>query len=171
MRLASTLLLATLTTLLGLAPSSALAEGDELADSGGDASGDPSTAWFVDPLPNTVYEGAPVTFDVEIGVEQGTTDTITDVELLIDGTSIGTQPCAMGCVFADVELEQGVYEFSLVASPAVYSVSVDVYVDTEIPQDAESGLGCNAQGNDAAPWLLALPLLGLGMLLRRRPGA
>lgn len=162
------LCIAALFATLSLASSDALAASDDVGDSGGDVGGDPSTAWFVSPLPNTVYEGAPVSLGVEIDVYQGTETSISDVEVFLDGVSLGAQPCATGCVFEDVELKQGIYELSLVAAPSEYSTSVTVYVDTPIPSDEDEGVGCNAQGSDAAPWMLALPILVLAAGLRRR---
>lgn len=144
MRSARVLLLAALATTFAIAPSIAAAttSGDggagETTDAG-DTGGDYSSAWFVNPLPNTVYADAPVSVDVEIDVYQGIDDSITDIELLLDGASVGSQPCVEGCVFPGIVLEQGVHDFTLLAVPNGYATSLTVYVDTEIPGDTETG--------------------------------
>jgi MYXO-CTERM domain-containing protein len=202
MRLSSGLLFAALATTLTLASSPAFAttSGETGAETSGDSGGgDSSSAWFVSPLPNAFYETAPVSIDVEIDVYQGLDDSITDIELFLDGTSVASLPCAEGCIFADVVLEQGVHELAFTAAPNGYASSLTVYVDAEIPSgtetggesegesgaDSESGLGgadeadagndleakgCNAQGGNAAPWMLALPILVLAVRLRRERG-
>jgi uncharacterized protein (TIGR03382 family) len=207
MRSSSALLIAALATTFTLASGHALAT--TTADGGvsstsGDTGGDYSSAWFVNPLPNASYEGAPVAIDVEIDVYQGIDDSITDIELFLDGTSVGSMPCAEGCMFPGVVLDQGIHELAFTATPNGSSSALTVYVDTEIPSgtetgdesgggetggesgdaEGESGLGaadeadagdlaakgCNAQGNDGAPWtvVLALPVLVLAAGLRRK---
>ena len=93
MRSARVLLLAALATTFAFAPGIAAAttSGDTVGDTGagettdaGDTGGDYSSAWFVNPLPNTVYADAPVSVDVEIDVYQGIDDSITDIELFVD---------------------------------------------------------------------------------------
>jgi hypothetical protein len=167
----------------------ALASGDVLAtgsggDTGGAAPGDFSSAWFIAPLPNAAYEGAPVTIDAEIGVHQGVDDApITTVEVFVDGDSLGTQDCAEGCTFADIEMAKGVHLFELVADDG-YNASVMVYVDEEVPEGATSGGqdedggaeggddgggGCSVQSGPISPWsLLTLPLLLLVPGFRRK---
>ncbi|KIG17130.1 DNA polymerase III alpha subunit [Enhygromyxa salina] len=94
---------------------------------------DKSVAWFVAPLPNASYEGAPVTIDAEVEVHQGLDDAgISTIEVFVNGESIGSQDCVASCVFPNIELDQGVHEFQLTASNG-YTTGVTVYVDEELP--------------------------------------
>lgn len=146
--------------MLALSATIALASGHAFAtttadsgDSGfGETGGDFSSAWFVSPLPNEQFEGAPVTIDVEIGVYQGFDDQITDIQLYLDGSSLGSQVCPEGCIFTDVVLEQGVHQFELVAAPNGYATSVTVYVDEELPSDTsgESGSGGESESGSGS---------------------
>lgn len=112
-----------------------------------DISFDSSLAWFVTPLPNASYEGAPVTIDAEVAVYQGLDDAgISTIEVFVDGESIGSQDCPMGCVFPNVELDQGVHEFRLTASNG-YTTGVTVYVDEELPS-GETGDDTGETGGD-----------------------
>ncbi len=188
------LLLAALATTLTLVSGHALATTG--ASTGfGDTGGDFSSAWFVSPLPNEAFEGAPVTIDADIGVYQGIDDQIMSIELFLDGVSIGAQDCAAGCIFTGIELDKGVHELQLVADVVGYTSIVTVYVDEEIPSEtgtesggesgsesdgesgdgfgSEGGLdgggGCNAQGEPVSPWgLLTLPMLLLVPGIRRK---
>lgn len=156
---------------------------------------DYSYPYFIQPEPNASFPEAPATFDVEIGIYTGLEGLPIDgVDLLLDGDLLGTQACAMGCVFPAVEVSQGIHVLS-VRAPANNSMRyTTVYVDEEIPADtgaADStdggsgggegssdtggggdgggGGGCQASELPSAPWgLLALPALLLLPGLRRR---
>ncbi|WP_106094960.1 hypothetical protein [Enhygromyxa salina] len=175
-----------MTATLTLAAGDALATGSGGGDTGGGDPGDFTSAWFIAPLPNAAYEGAPVTIDAEIGVHQGTDgDPLATVEVFVGGESIGSQPCADGCTFPDIELGKGVHLFELVADTG-FSTSVSVYVDEDPPQDpvdtgqdedggatseggGEGGNGCSVGDQPISPWaLMTLPLLLLIPGVRRR---
>jgi MYXO-CTERM domain-containing protein len=182
---------------LSLASTNALANGSSTtSDSGastsedsgfGETGGDPgdfSSAFFISPLPNASFDTAPATLDAEVGVHQGMDDgPISTVEVFVDAESIGSQDCADGCIFADIELAQGVHELMLTADTG-YSTSTFVYVDEPLPNDmtdcgdpnpgGEAGGGtgwgsCSVTDDPSSPWgLLGLPLLLLVPGLRRR---
>ena len=59
------------------------------------------------PADNAYFPDAPTTLDVSVSVVQGAVETVSNVELMVDGVSMGTQDCFQGCVFVGVELEQG----------------------------------------------------------------
>ncbi|PRP95359.1 hypothetical protein ENSA5_39440 [Enhygromyxa salina] len=147
----------------------ALTSGDALATGDGENGGDLSSAWFVVPLPNAAYEGAPVTIDAEIGVHQGLDGvSISSIELFVDDESIGAQDCPDGCTFPGIELAKGVHDLELVADSG-YATGVKVYVDEPAPGgtsatgddgDSEGGGKCSVQDGPAPGWgVLALPLL------------
>ncbi len=203
MHLLKALSLAALAASFTLVCGSALATTSAGASSDGgfgDTGGDFSSAWFITPLPNALYEGAPVTIDAEIGVYQGIDDQIMNIEILVDGTSIGSQACPDHCTFVGIELGKGVHQLQLLADSNGYTTSVTVYVDEELPAtdtgseggeggsesggtgdesgdessggvDGGGGKGCNAQGEPLSPWaLLTLPMLLLVPGFRRRQG-
>lgn len=162
-----------------------LASGDTLADPASGDTGIPmSYAWFVTPLPNASYEGAPVTIDAEIGVYQEIEDLpIATIELFVNGMSIGIQDCPTGCIFTDIELAKGIHQLQATADIG-YTTYVTVYVDEEVPSggtdtgtdtDTDTGSGdtsggesndgegggeggggggCSVQDGPAAPWAL-----------------
>lgn len=183
MNLTKGLLLVTMTTAISLASGDALATGSGGGETGSGDPGDFTSAWFVAPLPNAAYEGAPVTLDAQIGVHQGTDgEQIASIEVFVDGDSIGTQPCPDGCSFPDIELAKGVHMFELVADIG-YSTSVSVYVDEEPPEGPadtgqdedgggggdEGGGGCSVRDGPISPWaLMTLPLLLLVPGFRRK---
>ncbi|PRQ03144.1 Ig-like domain-containing protein [Enhygromyxa salina] len=167
--------------LLAVAATFTLASGEALAASEDEGlAGDFSTAWFVSPLPNALFEGAPVTFDAEIGVYQGADDgPLTSVEVFVNGETLGAQDCPDGCTFADITLDKGVHELSVIADTG-YSTAILVYVDEEVPVDmtdtgtdggggGNGGGGCSVHAATPWPWALsALPLLMLVAGSRRR---
>jgi hypothetical protein len=180
--------------LVAMTAAFALAPGDALA---APFAGDICTAWFVTPLPNASFEGAPVSFDAEIDVHQGLDDgPLTTIEVFVNGESIGTQDCPTGCTFPDIELDKGIHQLSLLANTG-YSGEITVYVDEEVPPDTTDtgtdtgsddgtdeasgsddfgdggggggGGGCTVQDRQPAPWaLLTLPLFLLVPSFRRR---
>ena len=167
-----------------LATTFGLAAGDAL---GGDESvaigGDPSTVWFVSPLPNAQFEQAPVTLDVEAEVYQSATDVpIMTVELFLEGESLGSQDCPESCIFTEVEIPQGARELRLESDSGVRAV-ITVYVDEDLPpvvtEDGDGDVGddagdggcgaCTLSDGDPTPWgVLALPVLMLAGLRRKR---
>ncbi|WP_052545844.1 hypothetical protein [Enhygromyxa salina] len=176
-----------MTASLALASGDALATGSGGGDTGG-IPGDFTSAWFIAPLPNAAYEGAPVTIDAEVGVHQGVDDEpIASVEVFVGGESVGSQPCDAGCTFPDIELAKGVHLFELVADTG-YATSVTVYVDEDPPEDpADTGQdedgggtmggggggggggGCSVGAQPVSPWaVMTLPMLLLVPGLRRR---
>ena len=189
MNLPKVLIFAAMTAAFALAPGDAQATGSGGGDTGSGLGGDFSSAWFIAPLPNAAYEGAPVTIDAQIGVHQGLDDEpISTIEVFVDGDTLGIQDCAAGCDFVDIELAKGVHLFELVANSG-YNTSVSVYVDTEVPsegntdtggaQDEDGGAdegvegggggGCSVQSGPVSPWaLMTLPMLLLVPGFRRR---
>lgn len=177
MQLRKGLLLVVMTAVFGLASGDALAA--EAGDSG--LGGDFSSAWFISPLPNAYFEGAPVTIDAEVGVYQGLADgPIAAVEVFVNGESIGAQECAAGCIFSDIELAKGIHDFELVTDIGS-STAVKVYVDEEVPvppvemgetggDDVVDGGGnCSVNDEPTSPGLLlALPMLLLLPGFRRQ---
>ena len=153
-----------LALILGLGLGIGLASGEAQA-TGGDTGGAPSggaSAWFIAPLPNESYENAPVTIDIEIGVDQGSSEFIDTVEVFVDGESIGSMSCNSGCVFSGVKLRKGEHDLELLADTG-YASDIRVYVDTPV------GGGGNCSVQAQTPWLwslLALP--GLFLLTSRR---
>ena len=90
-----------------------------------------------------------MTIDAEIGVYQGIDDQIMNIELLVDGTSIGSQACPDHCTFVGIELGKGVHQLQLLADSNGYTTSVTVYVDEELPATdtgSEGGEGGSESG-------------------------
>lgn len=97
-----------------------------------------SYTYFVAPVPNQVFPDAPTTLDAQIGIYQGFTDHIVNVEMFVDEVSIGSQVCEEGCTFADIELDQGVHVLKVVSDTGAQD-EINVYVAEEPPSDTDTG--------------------------------
>ncbi len=101
---------------------------------------DTSKIWFIAPLPNAVFDGAPFDIEVQVGVHHGNDGGIDLVALSIDDGPTEVLDCYEGCTFTLPAVEEGMHTLSI--SPQETSAgdteTITIYVEETMPT-AETG--------------------------------